>query len=81
MKMYRNKAVAERVQRVMPKKASRKNPAIEAFDRTGEVSTGGPRQTAYTKAVPKKKKRKGPQLTGTAYAPRKRKYQVDKATK
>ena len=79
--MYRNDKTAQRVQRAMPKRASRKNPAIEAFDRTGEVSTGGPRQTAYTKKKAVRKKRKGPQLTGTAYAPRKRKYQVDKATK
>lgn len=80
MKMYRSDKTAQRIQRAMPKRASKKNPVIEEFDKTGNIPKS-PRVTAYTKAIPKKKKKKGNQLTGTAYAVRRRKYQIDKATK
>ena len=79
MKMYRSDKTAQRVQRAMPKRASKKNPVIEEFDKTGNIPKS-PRVTAYTKAIPKKKK-KGNQLTGTAYAVRRRKHQIDDASK
>ena len=80
MKMYRSDKTAQRVQRAMPKRASKKNPVIEEFDKTGNIPKS-PRVTAYTKAIPKKKKRKSTGPVGTAYAPRRRKYQVDDASK